>query len=295
MIIFLLSVSVLIALALFGLLYPLLRQHDAQSTPNTTSQELSARVLTEQLAQLDNDLASGALNTADYNQARLELQSRALTDLSGASATIQNAASSNRSKQLTIWLVALGIPLFSLGFYFWKGSPVLIDPIATQQAKANAQNEMIASMVARLAAKLTDNPNDLEGWVKLARSYKVLGKMQDAANAYEKAQALVNQHPDLLVDYAEVLANLDHNDLNQRALAPITKARQLDPKHPMALVLAGAAAYQRDDFKNAAKIWQLLLPLVDPNSADGKQVLANINQAQDKAKEHDQRAAATTK
>ena len=45
-------------------------------------------------------------------------------------------------------------------------------------------------MVDRLAARMKKDPSDLEGWMKLGRSYKVLGEYDKAALAYEKAMAL---------------------------------------------------------------------------------------------------------
>ena len=49
---------------------------------------------------------------------------------------------------------------------------------------------MIRGMVARLAERLQENPNDLEGWERLARSYEVLGEAGKAENARMRAQAL---------------------------------------------------------------------------------------------------------
>jgi cytochrome c-type biogenesis protein CcmH len=48
---------------------------------------------------------------------------------------------------------------------------------------------MINSMVTQLAARLKDNPDDVEGWLRLIRSYSVLGRTADAANAGRDALA----------------------------------------------------------------------------------------------------------
>jgi hypothetical protein len=47
-------------------------------------------------------------------------------------------------------------------------------------APAEAQAAMIQSMVQNLAARLEDDPSDLDGWRMLARSYSVLGRSSDA-------------------------------------------------------------------------------------------------------------------
>ncbi|MEQ8666912.1 MAG: c-type cytochrome biogenesis protein CcmI [Rhodospirillales bacterium] len=48
----------------------------------------------------------------------------------------------------------------------------------------------IRSMVERLAERLEANPDDREGWLRLARAYEVLGETEKAASALERAQAV---------------------------------------------------------------------------------------------------------
>jgi cytochrome c-type biogenesis protein CcmH len=45
-------------------------------------------------------------------------------------------------------------------------------------------------MVAGLAAKLQEHPDDPEGWSRLGRSYTVLGEPDKAVDAYRHAVAL---------------------------------------------------------------------------------------------------------
>ena len=61
---------------------------------------------------------------------------------------------------------------------------------AVMAMKPDAQNAMIRTMVDRLAAKMQANPNDLDGWDRLARAYHVLGETAKAADADSKAAAL---------------------------------------------------------------------------------------------------------
>jgi cytochrome c-type biogenesis protein CcmH len=48
---------------------------------------------------------------------------------------------------------------------------------------------MIEGMVSGLAARLKDEPDDVEGWLRLIRSYVVLGRSEDAAKAAREALA----------------------------------------------------------------------------------------------------------
>lgn len=62
--------------------------------------------------------------------------------------------------------------------------------IAEAAALSDAERgDMIRGMVASLDAKLTENPDNLEGWLRLVRSYAVLGDTSAAASALQRAQA----------------------------------------------------------------------------------------------------------
>ncbi len=60
---------------------------------------------------------------------------------------------------------------------------------AAQIAKLSPaeRQAMIEQMVGRLAARLAKSPNDLEGWLRLAKSYSVLGEPARAVTALNKA------------------------------------------------------------------------------------------------------------
>jgi len=52
------------------------------------------------------------------------------------------------------------------------------------------RNQMIRSMVERLAAKMEENPEDKDGWLRLERSYRVLGETALADKAAARAAKL---------------------------------------------------------------------------------------------------------
>ena len=64
------------------------------------------------------------------------------------------------------------------------------DAAAILSMNPSDQNAMIHKMVNRLAAKMKDNPNDLDGWERLAKAYSVLGETDKAKDAQNKADAL---------------------------------------------------------------------------------------------------------
>ncbi|NKB51635.1 MAG: c-type cytochrome biogenesis protein CcmI [Rhizobiaceae bacterium] len=59
--------------------------------------------------------------------------------------------------------------------------------------------EMIEGMVANLASRLEDNPQDLPGWTRLIRSYAVLGKMDKAQAALKKAHLAFSNQDEIIL------------------------------------------------------------------------------------------------
>lgn len=51
------------------------------------------------------------------------------------------------------------------------------------------QDAFVMGMVDRLAARLRENAQDLEGWMRLARAYKVIGRDDDARSAISNARS----------------------------------------------------------------------------------------------------------
>lgn len=71
--------------------------------------------------------------------------------------------------------------------------PSTIDPdaaAAVMSMKPDQQQVMIHKMVDRLADKMKANPQDRDGWLRLAQAYRVLGETDKAKEAEDKAAAL---------------------------------------------------------------------------------------------------------
>lgn len=63
------------------------------------------------------------------------------------------------------------------------GNPTAADVAAAQDMSGKDRQAMIGGMVASLAERLRQDPNNIEGWLRLVRSYMVLGREQEAREA----------------------------------------------------------------------------------------------------------------
>jgi cytochrome c-type biogenesis protein CcmH len=67
------------------------------------------------------------------------------------------------------------------------GNPTADDVAAAQDMSAGDRQQMIAGMVESLAAKLQDDPQNFEGWMRIIRSYVVLDQRPKAEAALRTA------------------------------------------------------------------------------------------------------------
>ena len=71
--------------------------------------------------------------------------------------------------------------------------PSTADVEAASQMSAAERNQMIRTMVQRLADRLKENPDDRAGWQRLARAYEVLGETEKARDAKARADTLAGK------------------------------------------------------------------------------------------------------
>lgn len=231
-----------------------------------------------QFDEIAQDKVSGTLNDGQYQIAKTELERRMLNEI-GTDLAAQRIVSAP-DKRLA-YVLALLIPLAALGVYHKIGKPaVILNPeiISAGETPAMAQGQ-IDALLAQIKAKLAQNPNDVEGWLLLARSNASLGNFEEALPAFEKASALAPNDADLLADYADVLAIANGYKLSGKPEALLERALEINPKHEKSLKLAGAAAFERQDYAKVALFWGRLKELLPKDSP----ILPELNAALEKA------------
>ncbi len=272
MILFWVLSGLLAALALAVALRPLFIRRS--QTRSASRDALNLAVYRDQLRELDADRAAGKLAPEDYDRARRELEKRLLEDVDASAS--RKEIPSRTARSLTPLIAGLSIPLLAVGIYFAVGNP---GAIGRQQEAQGVGMAQIGAMVQRLADRLAQNPDDVEGWKMLGKSYSVLGRFAEAANAYSKAAIRAPRDAQLLADLADALAMARGRNMKGEPEELVTRALQIDPENLKALALAGSAAFDRDDFRAAARYWARMLPLVPADSEDARTIQANVDEA----------------
>lgn len=245
-----------------------------RGTNADTRRALNAAIYRDQLAEIEKDRAGGELSETDYQEARAELQRRLLDD--SAETDVSLAAPAHPKRTLIALLLAL--PLAAAGLYAWLGNPAGMDPMS----RRDFTQSDIENMVAGLAARLEKEPDNHQGWLMLARSYKAMGRYDEAERAFGKAMPLVEKNAQLLGAYADLLATKAGGSLDGKPEALIAQALKLDPDDLQSLWLAGTAAFNRKDFVTAIRHWQHALKQMPPESEDAQMLQSIIEEARQK-------------
>jgi cytochrome c-type biogenesis protein CcmH len=181
--------------------------------------------------------------------------------------------------------LALLLPAAAVGIYLQVGRPEALAMPAELLAAAatptdhGPSEEDIPAMVESLAERLRAQPDDIEGWHMLARSYSAMNRYDEAAKAYAHLAKLLPDDPGLLADYADALATAQDGVLAGEPERIVEKALAIDPRQVKALALSGSAAFGRGDFALAEKQWLAVLPLVPADSEFARSTQAGIAEA----------------
>lgn len=231
--------------------------------------------LRKQLEQLQAQHRAGKLDDAQFRSAREALEQRIVQAVMGGAAPPAAAATpaaappavpaAGARVPVRLWLpvAAFTLVVGALG-YLWTGTPEQLGATppgfdtaggGSASAPHSLTREQFDTIVARLAARLREQPDDVDGWSMLGRSQLALGRPAEAVAAYRKAIALRPDDATLLADFADALATANNRSLEGEPTQLVERALRIDPDSVKALALAGTIAFQKGDFAGAAKHW----------------------------------------
>jgi cytochrome c-type biogenesis protein CcmH len=268
---FVISALFLLILVLVLLLRPLFFPAKESAT---SRRQMNAAIYREELDKLEADRLAGTVDSHSYEQTHAEMRQRLFQDTDEA-----DDLAVLGSPKKTIIGICLFVAILSAGFYFYLGDAA---QIAEQSTEKPMTQESVEKMVEEFAAKMEKEPDNLKGWAMLARSYRILGRNTEAANAYARAGSFVDSDPQLLADYADVLAANANGNFAGKPLQLINKALAQDPNNLLALWLSGTAAFNAQNYKAAVQSWEKLAKQLPPETDEARAIAASIAEARSK-------------
>ncbi|MBU3615972.1 c-type cytochrome biogenesis protein CcmI [Polynucleobacter sp. JS-Polo-80-F4] len=268
---FLIPAFLLLVLVLVLLLRPFIFPAKSKAT---SRRQMNATIYREELDKLEAEHQSGVINSVDYEIAHAEMRQRLFQDTIEEDDREVPGSTKKTAVGLCIFII-----LISSALYFSLGDVVRI---AQRNSEQPVTQEGVEKMVDEFAVKMEKDPTNLKGWAMLARSYRILGRNEDAANAYARAGNFIDSDPQLLADYADVLATNANGNFSGKPLQLINQALKLDPNNLMALWLSGTASYNASNYKAAVQTWEKLAKQIPPDTDEARAIQGSIAEARSK-------------
>lgn len=281
MIMFWVLAALLIVIALVFLLRPLRLDSKINDIDRAAQNVEIAR---ERLNELKVEFEDGLISAEEYQQTQQELELSLLNDVEqdpGNKVSVTNTQPYNRLAQLGLFIF---VPVVAVVFYAYLGQPDLIEGAKKQAAAGHTSTDgktqlgSVEDMVAKLAERLKDEPNNAEGWFMLARSYMSLNRYKEAVAALEKTNELVPDNPVVMLRYADALTMLRGGQMSGKPFELVKRAVELSPDNQTGLWLIGMGYEEQGAYKKAISYWNKLMPLLTDDQSKA-QVQKLINRA----------------
>jgi len=274
-------IGVLLLAVVLALLAPLVRR----PVPAADRSEHGFEVLRDQLAEVERDRASGRLDEASAEAARLEIERRMLAeadrrDSEPAGAEASEEAGRRRRMAVAV-LVVLALPFGSVALYLAHGRPDLPDaPLASRSAErarmaeAAESRKGLGEMATELERRLADQPGDVQGWLLLGRTRMTLGETDAAVEAFRNAAVAGSGDPEAFSQLGEALVRASDGVVGQEAKDAFAKALEKMPGEPRSRFYMGVASEQAGNLQEALD-WWLALEADTPPDAPWRPMLSS--------------------
>ena len=158
------------------------------------------------------------------------------------------------------------MPISAMGLYMWVGNPEALNPLALKSPDQVDQKDL-AKLAQTLADRLQSQPDNLQGWVMLGRTYRTLENFDASLKAYDTALKM-SADDDLQLERIEVMAMQRQGQFEGEPWRVIREILQKDPQHFGALLTAGSASYAEGKYADALKYWEQARKPLDANNPD---------------------------
>jgi cytochrome c-type biogenesis protein CcmH len=268
-------IALLMLFVVLGVLtWPLLRP--AKQEPAGEDYSLNLTVYRQHLAELESDQESGLLTEEQAGQVRRDIERSLLREIPEGAETAEPAPPKPGSRW-PLALIAVVLTAGTLSLYLDLGSPDMV--AGGGNGGSTAAPTSVNEMVSRLERRLRTNPDDVEGWLMLARSYMVLGRYGDAVSVMQRLHKKFGDQPVIMIRYAHALAMANGGSFAGRPGKLIRRVLEIEPTSPAALWFAGVAANQQGNYRTAIDYWQKLEPQLSNQGTALQKVRQLISEA----------------
>ena len=253
-------IALLITLVVIALLVWPLRKN--RHSVSYARQAQNIHYAKERIDELEQQLNNASISATDYEALKAEIESTLADDIDIANQSVDaESAHAPKSNKFLISILCAFIPLAAVGFYALTGTPESFS--IAKQSKQQFSEQEVSNIIASVEQRLKENPDDIEGWQVLSRSYVSLGRFEDAKRALQKLIELKGESPDLLVTLADATRLAAGGSMIGEPSNYVQRALTLAPNHPQALWMAGVSAMESNNPRDAINYWNALIPQLE--------------------------------
>ena len=257
--------------------------HQAQENADDPVQA-NAAVYKDQIHDLEKEYVLGNLSTEELQIAKDELARRLLDDVGDTAQITKSTPQAWRAPWIWVMGFVFLVPVAASVMYAMMGQPLALNPAALQaeaEQGSDISPEKMTEMATALMRRLQDEPNQVDGWIMLARVQRAREHFDESDEAFRKALAL-SKDDNLAIEHAEVLAQKNQGNFAGQPWAIIQRVLTADPQHLNALLLAGSASYSELNYRSALRFWERAREVVEPASPDAPELDRAIAQTREK-------------
>jgi cytochrome c-type biogenesis protein CcmH len=248
--------ALMTAAAVFAVLWPLSRRTEIANGGDV-------EIYRAQLDEIEADRAAGRIGEEEAKAARIEVSRRLLAAVDKPSAVFTESPWRRRAVALAALVL---LPFSAVSLYLALGSPHIPGQSSADRRGAPTERDSILDLVARVEARLAENPDDARGWDVIAPVYLRLGRFADAVNARRNVLRIMGPSPAREANLGEALTAAAGGVVTADARAAFERALALDASEPKARFFIGLAAEQDGKPGEAAAIWHELLKDAPPDA-----------------------------
>ena len=252
-------------------------------------QQANVDLFREHLAELEANCERGAVGESEFEVLKRELELSLLAD-SEAQAVPSPQASTNVVGGRILLALALTLPLGAAALYWDRGASANWQ-IKELQAAKHAEQALAfqegrrpdrapsRALAAALQARLAKAPEDQHNWYLLARTAM---ELEDYAGAVAAYKQVLNREPSagrVLGELAQALFIAGNNRITPEIENLLQRALVATPKDPTTLGLAGVAAFEAANYREAIDYWRQVLQLTGMQGAGAQSLLSGIARA----------------
>ncbi len=282
MTVFLIIALILTIASTAAIAWPLVSGKHAGKADIVDGDELEAR-----LSEIERDRIHGLIDARLAEDVISEAIASAAAEKLAPN-TMRTGGKAGHGARFFAAFIIGALPVGAAFLYLDLGAPYALSEAGRQAAAASANLEartaenaaaiaamepeeraaIIEGMVAGLADRLSREPDDVEGWRMLGRSYAALGNVAQSTNAWREAASRSDKIEDLRALAAALLSgrDADNTQVNAELKAVLEKLLAGNENDPLALYFLGHAAAQNGDANAAVTYWVKLRASLPPTS-----------------------------